>query len=238
LEEFVWEQCLDLLRDPAQIFDPDLFIALHERDANREAEIKAVQKSLGECEVRKQFVVGQVTKRRLSPVEGESHMTEIEDNEIALRTELTRLEDGRSLAKAYEIRVKAAQALLRELGGRTDIESQEDRQRVVAALLGGITVTTERVGKRKRAKLTMRWLAEEPYTVDYDKGKNVTLDRLGHVTTPQAVMDESEPDSKPLCTPSDKVRRVPGPMNGCISAVRPTCRIVSCPTATASAIAK
>ena len=188
-EALVWSQCLEILNDPHSIFNDTVLVNLEQKDLHRSAEIAKVREQLGECAKRRDFVMRQATAGRITESEAETYLEEIRVTEAALQAELAMLDDSRSLSAAYSKRIKTRKALINELRGHTDVDNPADRRRMVETLLAGITVQTAERGPRKRARLTLRWLAQDAYSVAYNATRGqVDFRDLNDVSAPQTLL--------------------------------------------------
>jgi hypothetical protein len=89
---------------------------------------------------------------------------EIGAKEGRLHGELTRLETEKSLASAFMKRINRAEATIKDLAAKTNLESNEDRRRAIEALLHRVDVRTIGEGRKKRPELTFHWLGQGTYT--------------------------------------------------------------------------
>jgi hypothetical protein len=186
IEGYVWEKCLSLLEDPGQVFSGfvDELERLERLDRDRVGEVQRLQKALAEQESARQRVIGHVRKGNIEERDADEAFTEINAEVGRLHAELTALDTTKSLSRALMERIKAAEATLKDLREKTNLDDPADRRRAVEALLGGITVKTIGEGRERRAELSFNWLSHESYTLldteDLDN-KGIKRSRLGNV---------------------------------------------------------
>jgi hypothetical protein len=108
-----------------------------------------------------------------------------DEEEEGLHGRLNVIQTHRSLASAYLNRMIAAQATVREVRSRLNLDLPEDRRRAIEALLEVIKVSTVGSGRQKRAELTFSWLGQEPYI-------SLTLKDVGQATTPLGIMNDAD----------------------------------------------
>jgi Recombinase zinc beta ribbon domain/Recombinase len=185
VEALVWGECADLLQNPDMVLqlELDTLEELRARDANRAAEVRKLQEGLAERAAERDFMTRQARKGHLSKAEAETHLAEIRAQELPLHAELARFEDQKSLAAAHLQRIREAEAVLRELRAKTNLDDPEDRRKAVEALLQRMAVKTTGTGKDKKAQITLRWLGQEPFIV-------VNLKDLNHEVTPATLLDD------------------------------------------------
>jgi site-specific DNA recombinase len=186
LEAYAWGECEEMLNNPTMIsqLGMEQYERLAELDATRAQEVQRLQKALAEQEAAKQRIIALVADGKVSRADIDPQLDAIKDAVGRLHSELSALETNHSLAGAYLKRTREAEAMIKELGTRTNLDSPEDRRRAIEVLLSGITVRTVGEGRDKRAELTFRWLGQDPY-------QRLDLRDLANESTPESLLNDA-----------------------------------------------
>jgi hypothetical protein len=158
----------------------DHYERLAELDANRAREVSRIQNALAEQAAAKQRIIALVARGKISDHDADDQLDVINAEEARLHGQLNTLETNRNLAGAYLKRIREAEATIKDLRSRSNLDLPEDRRRAIEVLLQEVKVRTIGIGRQKRAELTFCWLGQEPYTPPGFESPSRRSDRRWH----------------------------------------------------------
>jgi site-specific DNA recombinase len=168
LERYVWSECLDLLRHPGKIeaSAQSEIRGMEEAGADRASEVLRLERGLAEQEAAKQRIIGLVRRGKISDVDADRDLDEINTEIGRVHARLSALDASRSLTGEYTRRLRAAEALVIRIAkgvdrGIANLEDDGHRRRIVDALLHSIEVKTIGDGRDRRVDLWFKWLGQE-----------------------------------------------------------------------------
>jgi site-specific DNA recombinase len=152
LEETVWTEIEDFLRDPGTVIEQlQRRVAAERNDGNRRQErLVGLEDDLATKITERDRILALFRKGRINEADLDRQMDQIDREEAGLRANIEDLAAGLRGVADVAAQIQSTQALLEKLRGRLDQGvSWEVKRQLVEALVGGIRIDTqEENGKR------------------------------------------------------------------------------------------
>lgn len=163
LESFVWQDCREFILNPGAAL-AEAKKQLEGRvllEDQLERERRALQQALAQKAEEREQVMVLFRKKRITLVEAETQLDQVEKEAVDLRTTLRGLESQQELTQTFAEHYQEAEELLVRLRDRLgDIEAKDDfaaKRQVVELLVTDIVVDTHGEGSRKHATVTVSY---------------------------------------------------------------------------------